>query len=108
MVKMKIYNEICSAIRLRQKIEFLYQNDIGVLQEKKVNPYVLGDYGNTSIKILQAWQTGGESDSDKLPGWRSFHLDKIQNLITRKEKFVGPDGGYKRPNQKFKAIDIQY
>jgi predicted DNA-binding transcriptional regulator YafY len=70
-----------TAITNKQLIRFKYKNN-----ERVVEPH---DYGiQSGIVRLFSWQVSGKS-SGRLPGWRMFDVEGIQNCEILDEHFAG-------------------
>jgi predicted DNA-binding transcriptional regulator YafY len=77
----KVDQLLRSAIENKQLIRFIYKNS-----ERIVEPH---DYGvQNGIIRLFSWQVGGHS-SGRLPGWRMFDVNGIQNCEALKKHFAG-------------------
>lgn len=72
------------AIRERRVVSFEYEGRRRVAEPQAIGIASSGD------AILLAFQTGGDSASGRLPGWRTFTLAKITALETTTETFPGP------------------
>jgi predicted DNA-binding transcriptional regulator YafY len=70
-----------SAIQGKQLIRFNYKNN-----ERIVEPH---DYGiQNGIVRLFSWQVGGRSSS-RIPGWRMFDVEGMQNCEILDKRFAG-------------------
>jgi len=77
----KMKDLICKAIASRLVIEFIYENEIRI-----VEPFVLGYHKDTGNLILRSFRVGGYSKSEREPYWRLFDISKIKDLkITQKK-----------------------
>lgn len=74
---------IKQAIASKKLIEFLYSG-----HHRIVEPHVLGVVGG--VTEFLGYQTGGGSNSGRIPEWRRFVLSKMSGLKVRQEVFLGP------------------
>jgi hypothetical protein len=87
-----------SAISQRRQIRFLYKG-----KERIGEPH---DYGvHNGRALLLTYQTGGQSNSGRLPAWRWIEVADIQGLEMLSETFAGgrakPRGKHHRWDQLF-------
>lgn len=61
----------------------------------------------TAMNLLRAYQVGGYSSSGRLPKWRLFEVNKIDNLSSTGEKFNGARPNYYRDDQVMVRIYAQ-
>jgi DNA-damage-inducible protein D len=73
---------ITKAINNKQILEFNYKGNTRI-----VEPYVVGETSKGKYTLLSI-QTGGYSSSGKLPDWRMFELDKIEDLQIRSRSYA--------------------
>jgi hypothetical protein len=90
-----------SAIQDKQLIRFSYKNN-----ERIVEPH---DYGiQNGIVRLFSWQVGGRSSS-RIPGWRMFDVEGIQNCEMLDKHFAGnrdvPTGKHHRWDEIFIRVE---
>ena|SRR6202050_4494815 len=90
-----------SAIQDKQLIRFSYKNN-----ERIVEPH---DYGiQNGIVRLFSWQIGGRSSS-RIPGWRMFDVEGIQNCEMLDKHFAGnrdvPTGKHHRWDEIFIRVE---
>jgi predicted DNA-binding transcriptional regulator YafY len=78
-----VENIIKEAIENKKVIEFIYKNDIRV-----VEPFVLG-VSSTGKVSVRAYQVGGNSTDSNTIGWKMFTLDKMSNLQVKSDDFTG-------------------
>ncbi|MBI4937001.1 MAG: hypothetical protein HY846_02050 [Nitrosomonadales bacterium] len=74
---------IKQAIASKKLIEFLYSG-----HRRIAEPHVLGVFGDETAALC--YQTGGGSNSGRIPEWRRFALSKMTDLKVRQEVFPGP------------------
>lgn len=92
-------NDIISAISSRQRLKISYKKT----GDRIICPHVLY-IGETGKKTIDAYQTSGYSETDKLPEWKSFNVSEIDKLSVLKDNFnLAP--GY-NPSNKEKYITI--
>lgn len=84
---------LSDAIKSRKQIKFYYDGFA-----RLVEPFVLGrtKKGNLAIR---AFQTAGGSNSNTVPGWHLFLVDKIGSLEVTEKSFSGVREFY-NPNDK--------
>ncbi len=90
-----------SAIQDKQLIRFSHKNN-----ERIVEPH---DYGiKNGIVRLFSWQVGGRS-SGRIPGWRMFDVEEIQNCEMLDMHFAGnrdvPTGKHHRWDEIFIRVE---
>jgi hypothetical protein len=96
-----IDNLLRMAITQRRKIRFFYDG-----KERLAEPH---DYGIQGGKArLLAYQTGGQSNSGRLPDWRWIDVSKITGLEVLNETFAGnrnaPSGHHQKWDQLFLRV----
>ena len=74
-------NDIIEAIYNRRVLGLIYKD-----QHRDVEPHILGS-DRKGHAALQAWQLSGTR-----PGWRLFHIAKIQSLQPTGDFFEGRRG----------------
>jgi predicted DNA-binding transcriptional regulator YafY len=76
-----LHDLLYGAIQKKRLIRFRYQN-----KERIVEPH---DYGiQKGIVRVFCWQVGGHSSS-RLPGWRIFDVEGIENCEVLDRQFAG-------------------
>lgn len=84
---------ICEAIKNEWKILLIYRESESAEPPREVVPRFLGKTRSDNI-LLNGLQVGGFSESGKLPGHRSFRLDRATAINFTKERVtVGPGSG---------------
>jgi WYL domain len=96
-----IDNVLRIAISQRRQIRFRYDG-----KERIAEPH---DYGMQGGKVrLLAYQTGGQSNSGRLPNWRWIDVSKIRELEVLNETFAGnrpaPSGHHQKWDQLFLRV----
>ena len=77
------------AVRERRVIIFNYSGLPRVLE-----PHACGVAAATGEPVLHGYQTEGGSVSGKLPGWRTFAVAGIRDLVVGEKTFTLPRPGY--------------
>ncbi len=90
---------IMTAIKNKSILEFYYKGHIRIVEP---HAYGITSKGN---ELLRAYQIDGTSDTGKVPDWRLFSVNKIENLSTTQDKFRNTRPGYKTGDS---AIDEIY
>lgn len=91
-------SQICSAIQNKKLLEFIYDGYF-----RRVEPHTLG-VSKRGNDLLSAYQVSGESKEGKVPDWKQFNLEKIQDLIVLNETFVNPRDGYTKGDSRMIEI----
>jgi hypothetical protein len=79
------HQAICEAIKNRWAILLIYRAGEG---ERFIQPRYLGSTKNERI-LLSALQISGFSETGKLPGFRSFRLDRATEMTFTKDTSAG-------------------
>jgi len=87
------------AIQERREVTFLYKDKCRVVQ-----PCACGLYVSNQIAALEGYQVGGESESGKIPGFKSFTVSDIKNLIITDNIFSTNPPGYNPNSGKFNPV----
>ena len=58
---------------------------------RTVEPHLIGSHEAGEILLL-AYQTGGESGSGEVPGWRTFVTSEIESVDAEGERFAPREG----------------
>ena len=74
-----------NAVQDHKVLHFYYKN-----HKQVVKPYVYGREKKTGHEALYGRQTGGTSQTGKLPGWRLFHFSDISRLEVTDIVFIAP------------------
>jgi len=75
-------DDIVSAINSRKKIKINYKKR----EDRIICPHVLY-ISAAGKKTIDAYQTSGYSETDKLPQWKSFSVSEINGLSILNETF---------------------
>jgi predicted DNA-binding transcriptional regulator YafY len=92
--KQNVNGELMKAILAHKVVVFVYDDCIRV-----VEPYAYGTTQDDNA-VLSAYQTGGYSQSSGEAGWRTFRMDKIDQLT------VIPAATFKLRNGYDKHVDF--
>ncbi len=85
---MTTFEVIKTAIQNKKKISFEYTKDPATSDTRYGDPHVVFLNKTTNLPTLDLYQTSGDcSDKSKLPCWRPFILDNIQNIKILDEGF---------------------
>jgi hypothetical protein len=60
---------------------------------REVEPHLVGTH-EAGEPLLVAYQTGGESTSGELPGWRTFTTAEVESVEIGEAAFPGPRPGF--------------
>ena len=60
---------------------------------RTVEPHLIGTH-EAGEPLLVAFQTGGESTSGAVPGWRTFSTSEMESVEVVDEVFPGPRPGF--------------
>lgn len=93
---------ILNAIKNQKLLEFDYDGCYRVVQ-----PHIYGLSAERAKRQISTYQIRGESNTGGLPAWRTFDLDKIENLKVLDEYFSEPAAGYNPRDPKFRKIFSQ-
>lgn len=63
---------------------------------RTVEPHLIGTH-EAGEPLLVAFQTGGESTSGEVPGWRTFNTVEMESVEIAAEVFPGPRPGFTPP-----------
>jgi hypothetical protein len=94
------HSRICEAIRNGWETRLIYRPGEG---ERIFAPRYLG-YTSREDVILNGWQISGFSQSGKLPGSRSFRLDRTTDIQFTTKIIPGPPGLGRPPSGIVKLI----
>lgn len=86
------------AIRSRRVVTFHYDG-----LPRIVEPFLIGTT-TAGRPALRGFQTGGGSQSGRVPGWHLFSLDKIVGLATCQKRFSGVRDGYNPSDKGMQTI----
>lgn len=89
---------ISSAIRNRRLISFNYHGDA-----RTVEPHTYG-VDLKGHRALCAFQVAGGSSSGVYVGWKTFHIDEMENVVVLPVKFPGAREGYQCGDRNFNMI----
>ncbi len=94
-------NDICQAIQNQQYVSFSYDG-----YGRVVIPVC---HGTTTAgnDALRAYQTEGGSKEGKVPGWKLFKTEDINNLQILDKTFSTPPDGYKPGDSAMGVIHCQ-
>ena len=102
MVILLIMNiAICSAIKAKRVITFHDDGD-----RRIVEPYCHGT-SRAGYEVLRGYQTGGQSDSEPLPGWRLYLVSRMSNFEITQDTFPGTNADYQRNDEHIPTIHCQ-
>ena len=87
-----------SAIKNRQLITFEYHGDL-----RTVEPHTYG-VDLRGHQALCAFQVAGGSSSGVYVGWKTFHIDEMENLVILPTKFARARDGYQCGDKAFRVI----
>lgn len=88
------------AIRSRRVVTFHYDGPPRI-----VEPFLIGTT-TAGRPALRGFQTGGGSQSGKVPEWRVFLLDKIVGLTTCQKQFSGERPLYNPADEGMQTIGV--
>lgn len=95
---MDIENTLSQAMTQRKWVNFSYEGKA----VRKVAPHVLF-LDSAQNKLLDAYQQQGYSQTGHLPNWRTFLLEKIEDMHVLNEHFeIAP--GYNREAKKYERV----
>ena len=97
---MSVYDVLAQAIEERRVVTFTYDGFLRV-----VEPFLLGTT-TAGRPALRAYQTGGGSQSGRVPGWHLFSLDKIVGITMTPTTFSGVRDGYNPADKGMSAIGL--
>ena len=92
---------IINAIKNMEILSFTYKDN-----HRIVEPHTYG-MGSDGDDLLRAYQVRGYSSSGRLPKWRLFEVNEINNLSPTGEKFNGARPDYHRNDQAMDHIYAQ-
>jgi hypothetical protein len=92
---------IINAINNMEILSFTYKGN-----HRIVEPHAYG-MGSDGDDLLRAYQVGGYSSSGRLPKWRLFEVNEIDNLSLTGEKFDGVRPNYNRNDKVMDRIYAQ-
>lgn len=94
-------NIIISAIKNKHKLAFTYRG-----HQRLVDPHTYG-IDRKGHAALRAYQSGGTSDSGRIPDWRIFHESEIIALKSLEQHFDTRLAEYKKDDAFFSTIYAQ-
>lgn len=80
--------ELARAVRERRVVMFTYDG-----RPRVVEPHAYG-LGGDGVPVMHGYQTGGESVSGGLPGWRTFRVAAITELRVGDDRFASARPDY--------------
>lgn len=80
-IPLRMEDLICQSIRNRKLLKINYKEE----PERIVEPYVYG-WDRYGLK-LNAYQISGYSNSRKVPGWKLFKVELINQMLQLKQQF---------------------
>ncbi len=89
---------ICDAIHNRRVLKFTYHG-----HHRVVEPHAYG-LSQAENEVIRCYQTGGTSDSGKVPDWRLMRVDQVESLTVTEEHFVGERNGYVKGDKGMSTI----
>lgn len=95
-----IENMLSTAVRGKNRVEFVYEGKTKVVEPHLVGHNMLGHL------ILRAWFVRGNAKFDE-EGWQDYILSNISNLKILPEMFSQPRFGYDPMNDR-KYANIQF
>lgn len=96
-----VNSTITQAIRERRLLSFIYDD-----LPRIIEPHAYGTTANSS-EVLRAYQTGGQSSSGKIEGWKLITVEKIVGLRLCEETFPAPREGYKQGDKAMLIIHAE-
>ncbi|HEX2862906.1 MAG TPA: WYL domain-containing protein [Lacunisphaera sp.] len=75
-------NRIRAALRSKRTLRFRYHE-----HARRVEPHALGRMKDGRLALL-GWQIAGGSQSEPPPGWRTFLLEEMKEVVLGAEKFA--------------------
>lgn len=84
---------LCGSIKAKRLVRFYYNDDKepGV---RTVEPHMVART-KTEAMALSGWYVTGASASHSGPGWRTYLLSEISQLVVLDETFAGAREGFK-------------
>jgi predicted DNA-binding transcriptional regulator YafY len=92
---------LCDAIRERRLVRFVYAG-----YERIVEPYAYGT-ARGGRELLMGWLARGWSSSNPEPGWRTFHVDEMHDVVATAEPFAGSRATYRGGDRRFEQVYCQ-
>ncbi len=92
---------IRQALKERRVVTFTYHG-----YARTVEAHALGKSADGKAALL-AWQTGGGSQTEPLPGWRTFLLADIMGLTLAETTFAKPRPDYHKGGRGLKAVEAE-
>ena len=89
---------ISSAIQNKQLLSFRYHGDA-----RTVEPHTYG-LDLRGHRALCAFQVAGGSSSGVFVGWKTFHIDEMENLRVLPNRFSSARDGYRCGDKAFRMI----
>lgn len=90
--------QIITAIQGRKILSFTYDGHARI-----VEPYTYG-IDSKGHPALRAYQTGGTSQSGRLPEWRLFHENDMRQIAVLDTSFAPRLSEYRRGDKAFSTI----
>lgn len=94
-----IHSILVESIQRRRIVDFDYNGF-----HRVVAPCLYGKHTGNGNLILVGYQVGGKSESSAIPGWRSFTVGKIQNIVVGEEYFSVNPPQYNSNDGRFNPI----
>jgi hypothetical protein len=90
--------QIISAIQGKRTLSFIYEG-----HPRVVEPYTYG-VDRKGHLALRAYQTGGTSQSGRIPDWRLFHESDMRQIAVLGTSFAPRLSEYRRGDKAFSTI----
>lgn len=92
---------VVRAIKEKKVVAFRYEGKPRIAEIHAYGPGVAG-----GGEIALAFQTGGFSRTGKLPGWRRFDLERMEDIVFMVQTFK-PRPGYNPADSRFKKVVLK-
>lgn len=89
---------VIAAINNHNLLSFFYRG-----YPRTVEPHTYGLTKNGDER-LRAYQTSGQSESGKVPDWKIFKIEEMENVELLSGKFGEPEQGYTKGDPLMKTI----
>jgi hypothetical protein len=92
---------LCDAIREHRLVRFVYDG-----YERIVEPHVYGRT-RTGRELLAGWLVGGWSASEPEPGWRTYRVEAMHDVVAAAQRFAPLRVRFPREDHRFEEIYCQ-
>ena len=92
---------ILQALKEKRVMTFTYHG-----YARMVEAHALGESTDGKVALL-AWQTGGGSQTEPPPGWRTFLLADITGLTLAETNFAKPRPDYHKGKRGLKSVEAE-